>query len=85
MKNINRIVFVLFSCLVAISSCQDIYKEEYGSVGLDYDKIDVKPAGEKYAFMVYCSGDWTIGFDKEVDWVRLDKTSGHGATADETY
>ncbi len=80
MKNIYRIVFVLFSCIVAMPSCQDKFEEEYDTVELDYSKIDVKPAGEKYAFMVYCSGDWTISLDEEVDWVTLDKTSGHGVT-----
>ena len=80
MKNIDRIIFLLFACLVAVPSCQDIYEEEFDTVKLDYDKIDVKPAGEKYAFMVYCSGDWTISLDEEVDWVTLGRTSGHGVT-----
>ena len=80
MKKIYRIVFVLFSCIVAMPSCQDKFKEEYDAVELDYNKIDVKPAGEKYAFMVYCSGDWTISLDEDVDWVTLDRTSGHGVT-----
>lgn len=80
MKNIDRIIFLLFACLVAVPSCQDIYEEEFDTVKLDYDKIDVKPAGEKYAFMVYCSGDWTISLDEEVDWVMLGRTSGHGVT-----
>ena len=49
-------------------------------LALDYDKIDVKHEGGKYTFMVYCSGDWTITLDKEVDWVTFDKTSGRGVT-----
>ena len=61
-------------------SCQDKFEEEYEVLALDYDKIDVKHEGGKYTFMVYCSGDWTITLDKEVDWVTFDKTSGRGVT-----
>ena len=80
MKNIYRLVFVLFTCLAAVQSCQDIYEEEYGSVELDYNRIDVKSDGGKYTFTVYCSGAWTISLDKDVDWVTFDRTSGSGVT-----
>lgn len=80
MKNIYKYICILFACIAAIPSCQDKFEEEYEVLALDYDKIDVKHEGGKYTFMVYCSGDWTITLDKEVDWVTFDKTSGRGVT-----
>ena len=80
MKNIYKYICILFACIMAMPSCQDKFEEEYEVLALDYDKIDVKHEGGKYTFMVYCSGDWTITLDKEVDWVTFDKTSGHGVT-----
>ena len=80
MKNIYKYICILFACIAAMPSCQDKFEEEYEVLALDYDKIDVKHEGGKYTFMVYCSGDWTITLDKEVDWVTFDKTSGHGVT-----
>ncbi|MBR2857296.1 MAG: BACON domain-containing protein [Bacteroidales bacterium] len=80
MKNIYKYICILFACIAAMPSCQDKFEEEYEVLALDYDKIDVKHEGGKYTFMVYCSGDWTITLDKEVDWVTFDKTYGHGVT-----
>lgn len=80
MKNIYRFVFILFGCMAAVSACQDIYEEEYGTVELDYNKIDVKAEGGRYTFMVYCTGSWTISLDQDIDWVHIDKTSGSGVT-----
>ena len=80
MKNIYKYICILFACIAAIPSCQDKFEEEYEVLALDYDKIDVKHEGGKYTFMVYCSGDWSITLDKEVDWVTFDKTSGRGVT-----
>lgn len=80
MKNIYKYICILFACIAAMPSCQDKFEEEYEVLALDYDKIDVKHEGGKYTFMVYCSGDWTITLDKEVDWVTFDKTSGRGVT-----
>ena len=61
-------------------ACQNKFEEEYEELELDYEKIDVKHEGGKYTFMVYCSGDWTISLDRDVDWVTFDKTSGTGVT-----
>ena len=61
-------------------ACQNKFEEEYEKLELDYEKIDVKHEGGKYTFMVYCSGDWTISLDRDVDWVTFDKTSGTGVT-----
>lgn len=80
MKNIYRLVFVLFTCLAVMPSCQERFEEEYGSVELDYNKITVKADAGKYTFMVYCSGDWNITFDGDADWVTLDKPLGSGVT-----
>lgn len=80
MKNIYKYICILFACIAAMPSCQDKFEEEYEVLALDYDKIDVKHEGGKYTFMVYCSGDWTITLDKEVDWATFDTTSGSGVT-----
>ena len=79
-KFINKYIFVVSACLAAISSCQDIYIDEYEELALDYTKLNVKREGGNFAFMVYYSGDWTIELDKEVSWAKLEKRSGTGIT-----
>jgi hypothetical protein len=79
MKNIYRFFICLAFCAV-ISACQDIYKDDFDSLQMDYTSLNVKYEGGKYTFMVYYSGDWTISLDKDVDWVRFDRTSGTGVT-----
>lgn len=80
MKNIYRLVFVLFTCIIAMSGCQEKYEEEFKELQLDYTSMNIKYEGGKYTFMVYYSGDWTIGLDEDVDWVTFDRTSGNGVT-----
>ena len=63
-----------------MSGCQDIYKEEFERLQMDYTSLNVKYEGGKYTFMVYCSGDWTISLGEDVDWVRFDRMSGTGVT-----
>jgi hypothetical protein len=63
-----------------MSGCQDIYKEEFERLQMDYTSMNVKYEGGKYTFMVYCSGDWTISLGEDVDWVRFDRMSGTGVT-----
>lgn len=77
---INKYILVLAACIAAVSSCQDIYIDEYDDLALDYTKLNVKREGGNFAFMVYYSGDWTIELDKEVSWARLEMTSGSGIT-----
>ena len=79
MKNIYRFFMCLTFCVV-MSGCQDIYKEDFDSLQMDYTSLNVKYEGGKYTFMVYYSGDWTISLDKDVDWVSFDRTSGSGVT-----
>ena len=80
MKNIYRIVVLLFGCVAALSGCQNKFEEEYDTVKLDYSKIDVKAEGGKFTFVVYYSGEWTIALDGDAEWIALDKTSGRGVT-----
>lgn len=80
MKNIYRIVVLLFGCAAALSGCQNKFEEEYDTVKLDYSKIDVKAEGGKFTFVVYYSGEWTIALDSDAEWIALDKTSGRGVT-----
>ena len=68
MKNIYRLVFVLFTCILAMSGCQEKYEEEFKELQLDYTSMNIKYEGGKYTFMVYYSGDWTIDLDEDVDW-----------------
>ena len=84
-KNIYRFVFTLLACVAAIPGCQDVYKEEYDTVELDYNKFNIAREGGRFSFMVYYSGDWTIRLDKEVDWVEFGQTSGSGVTSVDIY
>ena len=79
-KIINKYIFILAAFVAAVSSCQDIYKDEYDQLALDYTKLNVKREGGNFAFMVYYSGDWSIELDREVSWARLEMTSGTGIT-----
>ena len=80
MKNIYKLILILFAGIVAFPACQEKFEEEYNELELDYEKIDVKHEGGKYTFMVYFSGDWTISLDEGTDWVTLGQTSGTGVT-----
>ena len=80
MKNIYKLILILFAGIVALPACQEKFEEEYNELELDYEKIDVKHEGGKYTFMVYFSGDWTISLDEGTDWVTLGQTSGTGVT-----
>lgn len=79
-KTINKYIFILAAIVAAVSSCQDIYKDEYDQLALDYTKLTIKSEGGSFPFMVYYSGDWIIEVDKEVSWARLEMRSGTGIT-----
>ena len=79
-KTISKYIFIFAAIIAAVSSCQDIYKDEYEELALDYTRLNIKPEGGNFVFMVYYSGDWTIELDKDVSWARLEMNSGSGIT-----
>ena len=76
----TKILFILLACTVGLTSCNEKFEEIHDELALDYTRFNLKTEGGEFAFMVYYDGPWTISLDKEVDWLKLETTSGTGVT-----
>ena len=81
----NKILFILLACAVGFTGCGEKFEEVHDELALDYTRFNLSTDGGEFAFMVYFDGDWTISLDKEVEWMRLEKTSGTGVTPVHIY
>ena len=82
---VNKILFILLACAVGFTGCGEKFEEVHDELALGYTRFNLNTDGGEFAFMVYYDGDWTISLDKEVDWMRLEKTSGTGVTPVHIY
>lgn len=52
---------------------------EFGlSLAVNADTIRLDTAAGKTHIMVYSTGDWSVAFKKDTNWISIDKTHGHG-------
>lgn len=63
--------------LGAFSSCSQKYEMDL-PFALNRVEMKFASSGNSYYVLVYSDGAWTASLDKEVSWVSLSRTSGHG-------
>ena len=79
MKNIIKILTLV--ALTAFTSCQKPFEKHY-DLSVDSNAYLLPYTGDTFPLYVYCSADWTAGFDSEADWIRIidgtDRGTGSG-------
>jgi len=78
MKNLYRVI--LFAVALSVAACAPVYEEDFDTLALDFEDMAVSATAEKALVTVYYSGAWTASFPEDIDWARLDQTSGRGIT-----
>ena len=78
----NTIYIALRTLLVAalllpVVGCRQQYELKLSLATSTDDILVSKSAGQAY-FIVYAAHDWSVEFDKPVEWVRLSATNGKG-------
>lgn len=70
--------FLLIMALVLMfSSCEDSSDMDL-YLSLNNEKIELESKAGSTHIMVYSTGDWTVEFSENVDWISVDKLSGSG-------
>ena len=78
MKNLYRVI--LFAVALSVAACAPVYEEDFDTLALDFEDMSVSATAEKALVTVYYSGAWTASLPEDIDWARLDQTSGRGIT-----
>ncbi len=76
MKRIQLLLPVL-ALLLAAAGCSQRYELNL-PLALNRTEMRFDASGNSYYVLVYCQGDWTATLEKDVPWVSLSRSSGHG-------
>ena len=75
----RTILYLLLTALVplVLSGCREEY-EIFDDLAVTSHTLNIAQTPGKTHIAVYSTGDWTVAFDKPVDWASLDRLSGSG-------
>lgn len=76
MKRIQLLLIAL-ALIGMAAACSQRYELNL-PLALNRTEMRFDASGNSYYVLVYCQGDWTATLEKEVPWVSLSRSSGHG-------